>query len=298
MRARPVGKRFFTDDFFSGFPPDVKWLFLGLVCMADREGRLENSPARILSTLYPGNEEMAGKDIKKMIGHLVALPPQEDFDYGFVIPYEANGKSYLQIVDFLNWTSPHHSEKPSIIPPPSGPCGKPLSKDNDSIVKDTAIYIIFSSNLELDNKQLDIKTSTRKTSNIAQSLVIEPLSKENDYPLAAYAMNNITYFTLQFPIKKGIAIIPGREVAYLQTLFPDIDVRDELKRLKRWNELYENRRKTKVGAKRHVTYWLTTAQRRAEMRKPETVEPKYPEPVQPPEDYIADHERTHGASKG
>lgn len=73
--------------------------------MADRAGRLEDRPLRIKAELLPFDE--CDTD-----GLLETLAENE-----FIIRYKANGKSFIQIINFARHQHPHMKEAESEIPP-------------------------------------------------------------------------------------------------------------------------------------------------------------------------------------
>ena len=50
-RTRNIKPAFFDNDILGGLDPLTRLLFIGLWCIADREGRLEDRPLRIKKTL-------------------------------------------------------------------------------------------------------------------------------------------------------------------------------------------------------------------------------------------------------
>ena len=87
-------------------------LFIGLWCMADRSGRLEDRPLRIKAELFPYDN----CDIEAMLEELAG---KKDCDGtpSFILRY-GDKKRYIQIVNFLKHQTPHIKEQASIIPAP------------------------------------------------------------------------------------------------------------------------------------------------------------------------------------
>jgi hypothetical protein len=119
VRAVPKGKvmprmRYLKPDFFDDedlctLRPLARLLFAGLWCWADREGRLEDSPARL-------KKNILGYDNCRIEGLLADLA-----DSGHILRYSApDGRSYIQVVNFLKHQRPHIKEVPSTIPAPDG----------------------------------------------------------------------------------------------------------------------------------------------------------------------------------
>ena len=120
MRARNIKPGFFDNEKLAALGPCAQILFEGLWCMADREGRLENRPARIKVKIFPYYEPFLGLTvnpplnngeptvIERLIHQLTTL--------GFLTLYEVNGNHYIQIMSFLKHQRPHITEKQSQIP--------------------------------------------------------------------------------------------------------------------------------------------------------------------------------------
>lgn len=108
-RARNIKPSFFTNEIIGEADPLIGILFIGLWCLADREGRLEDRPRKIKAELIPYRDSV---NTDEMISFLD--------QHGFILRYEVNGIKYIQILKFEQHQSPHHLEAPSKIPPPPG----------------------------------------------------------------------------------------------------------------------------------------------------------------------------------
>jgi len=111
MRARNIKPGFFNNDILNSLEPLTRLLFIGLWCMADREGRLEDRPNRIRKEVL-GYDDVTGKDVDNMLDEL-----RKTF---FIIRYEVEGKKYIQITNFTKHQNPHRREQESEIPGPGG----------------------------------------------------------------------------------------------------------------------------------------------------------------------------------
>lgn len=116
MRSRNIKPGFFKDEELAQIPIEdrfqARYLFAGLWCMADCEGRLEDRTGTIRGELFMHDEEVS----RAKVHHLLQLL----HDRGFVIRYEVHGKKYLQVRNFKKHQNPHinESKKGSEIPPP------------------------------------------------------------------------------------------------------------------------------------------------------------------------------------
>lgn len=105
-RRRIIDPGFFTNDELADLDFFQRLLFIGLWCIADREGRLEYRPRRIKGELFP-YEDCNVEDGLSALEHA-----------GFVHVY-GNGtveRAYLSIPTFLEYQKPHNRERKSKIP--------------------------------------------------------------------------------------------------------------------------------------------------------------------------------------
>lgn len=107
LRSRNIKPGFFTNDELAELSPLTRLLFIGMWCMADREGRLKDRPKKIKAEILPFDE----CDVEEAL---------EGLCDAFIIRYESHGHKYIQITKFLKHQNPHHMEAPSEIPPPDG----------------------------------------------------------------------------------------------------------------------------------------------------------------------------------
>lgn len=105
-RARNIKPGFFKNEDLVELPALTRLLYIGLWCLADREGRLEDRPKRIKMEIMPADD----CDVDAALAALA--------DSGFVTRYEAGGCKYIQINNFNKHQNPHRDEKKSSIPPP------------------------------------------------------------------------------------------------------------------------------------------------------------------------------------
>ena len=107
MRARNIKPGFFLNEKLSEVSVYERLLFIGLWCLADREGRLEDRPKRIRAALFPYEDV----DVDSMLDSLHRV--------GFVIRYEVDREKYIAIPNFSRHQTPHGREMASVIPQPS-----------------------------------------------------------------------------------------------------------------------------------------------------------------------------------
>lgn len=90
-------------------PPEGRLLFIGLWCLADREGKLEDRPKRIKGEIFRF-DNISSDEIDEL---LIKLS-----NFKLIIRYEVDRINYIKIPTFLIHQRPHHNEKPSTIPEP------------------------------------------------------------------------------------------------------------------------------------------------------------------------------------
>lgn len=113
-RARNIKPALFKNEVLGVADPMLTLLFEGLWLLADRSGRLEDRPLRIKGELFPYRD---GLDMDGMLDWLASN--------GFIIRYQADGKRYIEIDNFVKHQNPHKNEPESEIPAPSDTCTPP-----------------------------------------------------------------------------------------------------------------------------------------------------------------------------
>ena len=148
-RARNIKPSFFTNEVIGQLDPIVSLLFIGLWCLADKDGTLEDRPLRIKAELFPYRD---GLDVN---GYLTVLQRA-----GFIVRYEVACVGYIHILNFHKHQHPHHTENSKGYPKPPQECLlTPLTNGctpSDSLIPDS---LIPDSNT-LSCKQDDTLTSS------------------------------------------------------------------------------------------------------------------------------------------
>lgn len=125
-RARNIKPGLYKNEDLAECSVWARYLFPGLWMLADREGRLEDRPKRIKGELLPFDSQ----DVEPLLRELTMR--------GFLVRYQIDGASYIQITKFLTHQTPHYSEKQSVIKPPAlqenGPY-IPLDSENPPVIK-------------------------------------------------------------------------------------------------------------------------------------------------------------------
>ncbi len=113
-RARNIKPGFFDNEILGELPALTRLLFIGLWCLADREGRLQDRPKRIKKELL-GYDDVTADDVDTML--------QQLHDNEFIQRYEIAGERYIQVTNFLKHQNPHCKEQASVIPAPGEDMG-------------------------------------------------------------------------------------------------------------------------------------------------------------------------------
>jgi hypothetical protein len=105
-RIRTIKPELFTDEQLAGLPPLARLAFPGLWCHADREGRLEDRPARLKVLILPYDDAD--------MNELLTLLAQKRF----IIRYERDGKRLIQVRTFRKHQHVNSREPASTLPAP------------------------------------------------------------------------------------------------------------------------------------------------------------------------------------
>lgn len=108
-RARNIKPGFFDNEILGELSPLTRLLFIGLWCLADKEGRLEDRPKRIKKELL-GYDDVTAADVDDML--------QQLHEHDFIQRYKIKDKNYIQVTNFLKHQNPHCKEQESVIPAP------------------------------------------------------------------------------------------------------------------------------------------------------------------------------------
>jgi hypothetical protein len=115
MRARNIKPGFFKNEELAEIPPMGRLIFIGLWCMADRAGRLEDRPRRVRAEIAP-YDALTENELQELLGALETR--------GFIIRYSIGENRYIQIVNFTKHQHINIKESESIIP---APCQHPTN---------------------------------------------------------------------------------------------------------------------------------------------------------------------------
>lgn len=108
VRARNIKPGFWENERIGNLSHSQRLLFIGLWCLADREGKLEDRPEKISHLIF-------GYDKKKIDinGELTVIER-----WGFIHRYKIASTPLIIVLNFKKHQSPHHTEKKSNLPDP------------------------------------------------------------------------------------------------------------------------------------------------------------------------------------
>ena len=112
-RSRNIKPGFFENEILAECKFETRLLFAGLWTIADREGRLIDSPKRIKIKIFPYDDI----NVNELLNEL-ASKHDNDGTAAFILRYAVNNIEYIQIIHFNEHQNPHKKEILSTIPAP------------------------------------------------------------------------------------------------------------------------------------------------------------------------------------
>jgi DnaD/phage-associated family protein len=103
MRARLLKPGLFLNEELGRLPVAARYLFAGLWCVADREGRLEDRPERLKAEIFPYDKGQA--KVNDLLDRLALA--------GFIVRYEVDGQHLICLPSFTKHQHPHPNEAAS-----------------------------------------------------------------------------------------------------------------------------------------------------------------------------------------
>jgi hypothetical protein len=100
MRSRNIKPAFFKNEDLADIDTAARLLFIGLWCLADKNGLIEHRPKRIKAEIFPYEPE---HDVNGYITVLSRL--------GFIRVLTDGDKEWLLVENFITHQNPHHTEK-------------------------------------------------------------------------------------------------------------------------------------------------------------------------------------------
>jgi hypothetical protein len=159
-RARNIKPAFFKNESLSELSSHARLLFIGLWCLADVKGRLEDRPARIRAEVFPYETV----DVNQLLNELA------ESEGNFITRYIVDGQSYIEVKNFHLHQNPHPNEKKkgSSIPSPVMDRGKSRLLVGDQSV--TSLADILNPDI-LNPESLLLKSEADEKSDSSQTQI-------------------------------------------------------------------------------------------------------------------------------
>ena len=106
-RSRNIKPGFFLNDDLADIEPLGRLLFAGLWTIADKAGRLKDSPRKIKASVLPYDD----CNVDKLLNEL--------WQKKFIIRYSVDEETYIEVLNWKKHQNPHMKEVPSEIPEPT-----------------------------------------------------------------------------------------------------------------------------------------------------------------------------------
>lgn len=204
-RARNIKPGFFTNDELAELPALTRLLFIGLWCIADREGRLEDKPKRIKVETLPYDDF----DVDAALSDLMRA--------GFLTRYSVDGARYIQIDKFAKHQNPHVKEAESTIPAPdksgasTGQESKPEQPkpERATLIPDSGLLIPDS--IDMSGKPDDAPPAPDKKSTLTRQAE-EVLTFLNEKTGRAYRPVEANLNLIRARLKEGATVEDCRMV--------------------------------------------------------------------------------------
>ena len=110
MTRRMIDAGIWANEHFFMLPPMARLLQIGIINMADDQGRMKAHPAYLRSQIFPYDDVMID-DVESWLGMIAANST--------LMLYEVDGKAYLQLLNWWQYQSPAFAS-PSQYPRPEG----------------------------------------------------------------------------------------------------------------------------------------------------------------------------------
>ena len=230
-RARNIKPALFKNEDLGQEDPFVTILFIGLWCLADKEGMLEDRPLRIKAELFPYRDNF---DINGYLTVLERLGNIRRFTYA-----REDEIKVIEVINFKKHQNPHHTEKCVLIPNFSRSCvitgTKPLNNGYapaDSLIPDSLIP------------------------DEAPASCSEPISSKLE------SVNPGSKIVFELPLNKKGTYHPVTEnmILELSELYPAIDIMQQFRNMIGWLNSNQEKRKTARGVNSFINRWLSKAQ--------------------------------------
>ena len=109
-RIRTLKPELWADENVGELRRDARLLFIGLVTMADDEGRLRATPSLILGHVFPYDDDVTPAKLTKWLAEIERT--------GVILRYESGGKPYIAFRHWRRHQRPNRASCSTMPPPP------------------------------------------------------------------------------------------------------------------------------------------------------------------------------------
>lgn len=268
-RARNIKPAFFKNELLVEMGPFDRLLFIGLWCLADREGRVEDRPKRIKMELFPCDLYDVDAGLRELEGH------------GFIKRYEASGVKVVAIANFHKHQTPHGTERDSELPDEAGDLtvherdkrGYATGKKRKNNVKkagDNMHPPLPNVNPPCDNAlnpdslnpdSLNPEKESKLSCSAPQAAPSRPAQKAPKKPADKPAE---PASGILIPLNDGTDFdVPLANIEEWRAAYPAVDVEQQLREMRVWCLNNPVNRKTRRGIGAFATRWLGREQDKA-----------------------------------
>lgn len=237
-RIRSIKPEFWSSEQVVECSTSARLLFVGLWNFCDDGGVIPAKPIQLKMKIFPG-DPFTKEDVWSWIEELI--------ESGLLGLFENKNEQYLYVT---GWSSHQRVDKPTLkFPGPfeegSSTIRRGLDEGSQSALGGLTPGREWKGG-EYEGRGSE--GSGEEDSPIGESSPTEPVVK---IPL----------------IDKTDYDITAEQIADWQKDFPAIDVEQEIRNCRQWNNANPKNRKTRAGILRHITAWLTRAQDRAPTKR-------------------------------
>jgi len=162
-RSRNIKPGFFLNDELAETDPLGRLLFAGLWTIADKAGRLKDSPKKIKACILPYDD----CDVNELLDELSSL--------GFITRYKSGNMRYIAVNNWTKHQNPHVKEPASEIPAPDKNSVSTVQEQvlSGSKCPDSGFLIPDSLNLIPDSLNLESGIGTDNNTDESEGVIIK-----------------------------------------------------------------------------------------------------------------------------
>jgi hypothetical protein len=162
MKTRLVRPDFFSDDRLAKCGPFGLHLYLGLMCLTDRDGRLEDRPIKIKAQLFP----FFDVNVDEILDFLASAK--------LIVRYEVASAKLIEVVDFSKHQQVYQKEKSEGYPAPSEATPKPSLSLAQATPK-----LLYNTNIDISNNTSTTEPTSKSMCAREPQVIRESRTTEN-----------------------------------------------------------------------------------------------------------------------